>query len=107
MTPDIELARATHASTVQVRRAWLVLGMASLAFVLLFAGAITAANWVYRHATEPEVARLSVVSGNGALVRSPADPDWRLVTGDTTVRERDLVSTALGTVVTLRMFDGS
>jgi hypothetical protein len=78
-----------------------------LTFALLIAGIIAAATWIYRNATEPETASLTVVSGTGALVRSPGDADWRLVSGDVTVREGDRVSTALGTVITLEFFDGS
>ncbi|MDQ3548106.1 MAG: hypothetical protein M3439_04725 [Chloroflexota bacterium] len=107
MTAGTEQSFATLAAGVQVRRAWLVLGLASLIFAVLAAGVVTAASWVYHHATEPEVASLMVVSGSGALVRSPSDTDWRLVTGDVTVREGDRVSTALGTVITLELFDGS
>lgn len=95
------------AAGVQVRRAWLVLGFASLICFTLIVGAITGARWVYRHATEPETARLNLVSGNGALVRSPGDVDWRLVSGDVRIHEGDRVSTALGTVITLELFDGS
>jgi len=107
MTAGTDQSATTLAPGVQVRRAWLVLGLASLLFAMLAGGVITAASWVYRHATEPEVASLMVVSGSGALVRSPSDTDWRLVTGDVTVREGDRVSTALGTVITLQLFDGS
>lgn len=107
MTTQGDQVRATLAPSVQVRRAWLVLGLASFLFALLVGGVVMATNWVYRHATEPEVASLTVVSGTGALVRSPGDTDWRLVSGDVTVREGDRVSTALGTVITLRFFDGS
>jgi hypothetical protein len=78
-----------------------------VAFGVLVTLATAAALWVYRHATVPESATLHVVSGSGALVRSPTDPDWRLVTGETPIHEGDRVSTALGTVVTLTMFDGS
>lgn len=107
MTAGAEQSRATLAPNVQVRRAWLVLGAASLLCVALITGALTAANWIYRHSTEPEAATLKVVSGTGALVRSPDDSDWRLVSSDVTVREGDRVSTALGTVITLELFDGS
>ncbi len=107
MTAGIDQAQATQAPAVQVRRAWLVLAIALLTFTFLAAGVIATATWVYRNATEPETASLTVVSGTGALVRSPGDTDWRLVSGDVTVREGDRVSTALGTVITLEFFDGS
>jgi hypothetical protein len=107
MTAGNDQARATQAPAIQIRRAWLVLGAASLTFALLVASVIAAATWIYHNATEPETASLTVVSGTGALVRSPGDTDWRLVSGDVTVREGDRVSTALGTVITLEFFDGS
>src|SRR5688572_18309940 len=107
MTAGSEQARSTVSPPIQVRRAWLVLGAASLTFALLVGGLVAAVTWVYHNATEPEIARLAVVSGTGALVRSPRDSDWRLVSGDVTVREGDRVSTALGTVITLKFFDGS
>lgn len=107
MTGGAERSTATLAADIQVRRAWLVLSLASLVCFLLLAGVVVGASWVYRHATEPELARLVVVSGSGALVRSPGDVDWRLVSGDVTVHEGDRISTALGTVITLTMFDGS
>ncbi len=92
---------------IQVRRAWIILGIASLICTAIIVGAVSATAWVYRHATEPEVARITIVSGTGALVRSSADADWRLVTDNAVVREGDRVSTALGTVITLNLFDGS
>jgi hypothetical protein len=107
MTVSSDHARSQAAPAVQVRRAWLVLAMASLTFALLVGGLFAGANWVYRNATEPETATLTIVSGTGALIRSPGNVDWRLVTEDVKVREGDRVSTALGTVVTLSLFDGS
>jgi len=107
MTAGTDHTRSIPAPGIQVRRAWLVLGLASLSFAVLFGGLIAAANWVYHNATEPETARLSVVSGTGVLVRSPGDADWRLVSDNVAVREGDRVSTALGTVITLEFFDGS
>jgi hypothetical protein len=91
----------------QVRRAWVVVGVAFTIFVSLTVAAAAGGLWVYRHATEPETATLEVLSGDGALIRSPSDNNWRLITRRTRVREGDRVSTALGTVVRLTMFDGS
>jgi hypothetical protein len=104
MPVDSSIAEAANFAT---RRAWFVLLTASTVFALLAVGAFWGARWVYRHATTPETARLEMVSGSGALIRSPADSDWRLVTSDTVVREGDTVSTTLGTVVRLIFFDGS
>ncbi|HUG16020.1 MAG TPA: hypothetical protein VMM78_13500 [Thermomicrobiales bacterium] len=76
-------------------------------FLILLIAAGATGSWVYRHATAPETATLSVVSGGGALVRSPGDSDWRLVDAETRLSERDQISTALGTVVWVTAFDGS
>lgn len=92
---------------LQIRRAWFVLAASFSVFVVLFTAAVVISYWVYRHATTPESASLAILSGGGALVRSPGDADWRLVDSETRLRERDQVSTALGTVVQVTMFDGS
>lgn len=92
---------------VQVRRAWLVVGVSFAVFIGLATLSVAGGLWVYRHATEPEDGMLHVVSGRGALLRSPSDSYWRLVVSDTRIREGDRVSTALGTVVRLTLFDGS
>jgi hypothetical protein len=102
-----ESGQLTTNQAIQVRRAWIVVGVSFATFVGLLVLATALGVWVYQHATEPEIATLEVISGRGALLRSPSDTDWRLVTSDTRVREGDRVSTALGTVVTLTMFDGS
>lgn len=91
----------------QMRRAWLVLGLAAAAFVALAVVAIGGGIWVSRHATEARDARITFVSGSGVLIRSPGDADWRLIEADQSVSEGDSISTALGTVVTLTAFDGS
>lgn len=101
-----EVARQ-HAQERQVRRAWLVLAGVSLAFAIVVAGIFAGARFYWGHATVPETATLQVISGDGALLRTPDDPSWRLATGTTVVREGDDISTALGTVVWLTMFDGS
>jgi hypothetical protein len=96
-----------QAQARQVRRAWLVVLSVSLVFVVLAAGVVAAGRFYWGHATTREAATLQVISGNGALLRTPNEREWRLVTGATTVHEGDDISTALGTVVWLTMFDGS
>lgn len=91
----------------QMRRAWVVLGLASLAALLLLVFIITAGIWVSRHATEPRSARITLVSGTGALVKSPGDAGWRLIDSNERIEEGDSVSTTLGTVVKLQAFDGT
>ncbi len=75
---------------------------------LVLIGGVVFAGWFYlEHATRKEVATLQIVSGTGALIRSPNDQDFRLITGSTTVAEGDELSTTLGTVLWVTMFDGS
>jgi hypothetical protein len=102
-----ESAAAASSPHAQVRRAWVIVIACFAAFVTLSTVAINTGAWVYRHATAPETASLTVVSGSGVLVRSPSDPDWRLVEAPGTLREGDRISTALGTVAVIRTFDGS
>lgn len=91
----------------QVRRAWLSLALAMAAFLLIIVAMVAAATFYFRHATQPEVATLTIVGGTGALIRSPGDHDYRLITGTTTVSEGDEISTSLGTVLWVTLFDGS
>ena len=90
-----------------MQRAWVSLVVAVLTFLLLVSGLVFAGTYYYRHATLPETATLSVVGGSGALIRSPGDSDFRLITGTTTISEGDEVSTTLGTVLWVTLFDGS
>jgi hypothetical protein len=107
---DSVIGETYHPATspsAQIRKAWLVLIVCAVVCIAVMATASVAAVWVYRHSTTPETARLQIVSGGGALVRSPGDSDWRLINVETRVGERDQISTALGTVVWLTTFDGS
>jgi hypothetical protein len=98
---------AAVSSGRQVRRAWTLLGASFAIFLIVVAGVIASGTWVYRHATVAEHARLSVISGSAVLVLTPGDENWRAVGDDTRISEGDMVSTALGTVASLTMFDGS
>ena len=91
----------------RVRRAWLVLIAAAVVSLLLLAAFTSGGYWIYRHATTARPATLTVEVGYGVLVRTPTDTDWRLVTGSTTVREGDRISTPLGVTATIVMFDGT
>lgn len=104
----LELSRpAEHAAKRQAQRAWVVLAAASC--TALVAGLLLAVGgrWVYVHATRPEPATLRVVSGTGALWRAGASQEWTLITGERALSEGDQVSTALGTVLWITLFDGS
>jgi hypothetical protein len=101
------LMHDTHLKKRQTRRAWLALSISLLIFAILFGIAILLGNFYFRHATQTETASLSIVSGTGALIRSPGDDDWRLITGTTQIAEGDELSTTLGTVLWVTLFDGS
>lgn len=100
-------ARTALTPEAQMRRAWVTLAVASLAFAALAVTAVVGGFWVSRHATEPRTATISLVSGSGLLIRSPGEAEWRLIDGGQSIREGDRISTALGTVVTLTAFDGT
>ncbi len=91
----------------QTRRAWLAMG----AGLLVFAGVVVLVAFLgtfyFRHATQAETATVTIISGSNALIRSPNDADWRYITETTTVSEGDEISTTLGTVVWITLFDGS
>lgn len=107
MTATVEGAGSKPAARRLIRRAWISIA-AGLAVFIILAGSIAFAAWFYlEHATRKEVATLQIVSGTGALIRSPNDQDFRLITGSTTVSEGDELSTTLGTVLWVTMFDGS
>lgn len=89
------------------RRAWLALSVGMLIFIAIVVSIVLLANYYFRHATSPQPAELTIISGSGALIRSPGDSDFRLITGQTTVSEGDVVSTTLGTVLWITLFDGS
>lgn len=107
MDSTFDQRSASPASRRQMRRAWLSLTLGGVVFLLIVSGLVLAGTYYFRHATQPETATLSIVGGSGALIRSPGDSDFRLITGNTTLAEGDEVSTTLGTVLWVTMFDGS
>lgn len=102
-------AHATHAMSpaAQVRRAWMTLIGATLVFLLIAGGVVAAGVYYYIHATESRSASVDVISGSGALWRSGPNQGWRLINDGTQIGEGDQVSTALGTVLWITLFDGS
>lgn len=91
----------------QTRRAWLALTGGLLIFLAIALAVAALVNFYFRHATQPETATLTIISGSGALIRSPGTDDWRLITGTTPISEGDTLSTTLGTVLWITLFDGS
>lgn len=101
---DHRLDREVHD---QALRAWTVIAAASgVALVLALLIAI-GGRWAYVHASKPENASLSVISGSGALWRPNPHAEWTLITGERSIGEGDQLSTALGTVLWITLFDGS
>lgn len=91
----------------QIRRAWLAMASGLLVLAAVLVGAAVLGIYYYRHATQAETATVSIISGTNALIRSPNDDDWRYITETTTISEGDQVSTTLGTVLWITLFDGS
>lgn len=99
-----------HSQTVVkhvMRRAWLVMFLGFVVFGTVLLASLGLAAYFYQHATRPESATVSIIRGTDALVRSPDDDDWRYITETTTISEGDQVSTTLGTVLWITLFDGS
>jgi len=91
----------------QALRAWTVIAAASGVAVVLTLLAVIGGRWVYVHASKPESATLQIISGSGALWRPNSQSEWTLITGERSISEGDQLSTALGTVVWITLFDGS
>lgn len=91
----------------QMLRAWLAMAAGLLVLATILIGAAAAGTYYYRHATQAETATVTIISGTNALIRSPDDDDWRYITETTTISEGDQVSTTLGTVLWITLFDGS
>ncbi|CAN5827291.1 hypothetical protein BH20CHL1_BH20CHL1_03490 [soil metagenome] len=90
-----------------MRRAWLAMAAGLLVLAAVLTGATALGTYYYRHATQAETATVTIISGTNALLRSPGDEDWRYITETTTISEGDEVSTTLGTVLWITLFDGS
>jgi hypothetical protein len=91
----------------QALRAWVVIAAASgVALVLLLLIGI-GGRWAYVHASKPETGTLTVISGSGALWRPDQQAEWTLITSERSIGEGDQLSTALGTVLWITLFDGS
>jgi hypothetical protein len=89
----------------QVLRAWvlLLLGLAVFLALLFLAGS-TAHSYVLE-GTEARTATVEPVRGQSLLLRSEGEPDWRLVSERTTLREGDRISTGSATAGWVTLFD--
>lgn len=112
-TPAHQTARRNR----QVRRAWLFLTVALLGSVLFYGGLGGAAYWYWGHATVPESARVDVVQGDRAFIRSAHQVNWNAVppatrangpgATPTYLHEGDTLRTEEATHVLLTLWDGS
>ncbi len=100
-------AQAAHPTVVASRRAWITVAAGAAVFALMAAAAIFGVGWVYEHATTQRDATATVISGQDALWRASPDDEWTIVNSSITLREGDEISTELGTVVWITVFDGS
>lgn len=91
----------------QMRRAWTVIALATLAFIVAAAAVVWAARYYYVHATVKESAVVRVISGSGALWRTSSAEEWRLIDQQVQLNEGNQISTALGTTAWVTLFDGS
>ncbi|CAN5672040.1 hypothetical protein BH23CHL2_BH23CHL2_16880 [soil metagenome] len=102
-----EISSADSGSPDLLRRAWLTVAIGLGLFLALAVGVLLAVNWVVEHATVPRNANATVISGSEALWRESPDHEWTIFNGSIRIDEGDELSTDLGTVVWLTMFDGS
>lgn len=101
---------AVDAATTQratSRRAWVTVAAGVAVFLALGSGLIIAGTWILEHATVERNATARVISGDEALWRKSPDDEWTIFNGDISISEGDEISTELGTVVWITLFDGS
>ncbi|HEY8598431.1 MAG TPA: hypothetical protein VIL85_08365 [Thermomicrobiales bacterium] len=112
----IQFDRALIAATSrrQVRRAWLCLASAFLAFLVICGGFGGAGYWYRGHATEKRTVRVEIVQGDRAFVRPAFQRNWsalpaRSATGGMPIElhEGDALQTKNGTQVLLTFWDNS
>jgi hypothetical protein len=113
---DIQFDRAQIAATSrrQIRRAWLCLTSAFLAFLVVCRGFGGAGYWYRGHATEKRTVRVEIVQGDRAFVRPAFQRNWsalptRNATGGGAIElhEGDALQTKNGTQVLLTFWDNS
>src|SRR5690349_21631271 len=76
---QLDRARKVAQSQRQIRRAWLCLGSAFLAFTLVCAGVGGAGYWYRGHATEKRTVRVEIVQGDRAFVRPAFQRNWNTI----------------------------
>ncbi len=78
-----------------------------LLFGILGSAGFFALSWVKEHATSAQSGSAQVISGKDALWRGSRTSEWTIFDKTITIHEGDEISTELGTVVYISLFDGS
>ena len=90
-----------------VRRAWITVALGVSVIILIGAGTLVLAAWITEHATLKKTGTARVISGSEALWRDSPESEWSIFHESITLEEGDEVSTELGTVIWITLFDGS
>ncbi|MEX2425898.1 MAG: hypothetical protein WD401_03955 [Thermomicrobiaceae bacterium] len=90
-----------------VLRAWILMLAGFAVFLFIFLISSIEVYSYFRDGTQPQTALLEPVSGQGLLLRSAGEEDWRLVSESATVREGDTISTGSATAGWITLFDQS
>ncbi len=101
------LARSASLIQRQTRRAWLCLGSAFAAFIIL-AGSLAGAGYWYRgHATDKRSVRVELVQGDRAFIRPAVQRNWTAITSPVEANEGDSLQTKSGAQLLLTFWDNS
>lgn len=110
---QLDRARKVAQSQRQIRRAWLCLGSAFLAFALVCAGIGGVGYWYRGHATEKRTVRVEIVQGDRAFVRPAFQRNWNTIptgsaaTAPLELHEGDSLQTKNGAQLLLTFWDNS
>ncbi len=113
-TLQFDRARQAALRRRQIRRAWLCLGAAFAAFVLVCTGVGGAGYWYRDHATEKRTVRVEIVQGDRAFVRPAFQRNWTAIPtasaasdGPLELHEGDALQTKNGAQLLLTFWDNS
>lgn len=113
-TLQFDRARQVALSRRQIRRAWLCLGSAFVAFMLVCTGVGGAGYWYRGHATEKRTVRVEIVQGDRAFVRPAFQRNWTAIPTASAaggvpleLHEGDALQTKNGAQLLLTFWDNS
>ncbi len=111
---QFDRARTAAMGRRQIRRAWLCLISAFLAFLVICGGLGGAGYWYRGHATEKRTVRVELVQGDRAFVRPAFQRNWSAIPASSAtggvpleLHEGDALQTKNGTQVLLTFWDNS